>query len=92
MGRIHRKLIKLLQAEGFSSIEIYPQYGHWRSSPYADVVRWEGTAVRGDETISRRVYSWDTMTACVRYGIEVSACGKGSCGSGWEISRREPVH
>lgn len=90
MGRVREKLLSLLEAEGFSAIEIAPAMGHYRSSPYADVHRWDGSAIKAGDHVLSTVYSWDTMTACVKYGIEVSERDKGSSGIGYEIYRRTP--
>ena len=89
VGRVQRKLVALLQAEGFSSIEISVPQGHWRSSPYADVHRWEGSAVRAGDGVRTNVYSWETMTVCVKNGIQVSARNKGCSGNGYEVSARD---
>lgn len=88
-GRVHRKLVALLEAEGFHGIEIRAQVGHWRSSPYADVHRWEGFATRAGDSVCTSVYSWDTMTNCVRYGIDVSKRNAGSSGDGYEVYSRK---
>lgn len=86
MGRTHQRLLVLLEAEGFTGIRVEPMKGHWRSSPYADVHRWEGAAVRDGLRVG--VYSWETMTDCVRNGIVVSARDKGCSGNGYEVSAK----
>ena len=53
-------------------IKLHPARGHYRSSIYADVMRWTGYA-KGPDGIMRTFGSWDTMTACVRHGITVNA-------------------
>lgn len=88
-GRVHRKLVVLLEAEGFNGIEILAAKGHWRSSPYADVHRWEGFACRAGDWVRTNIYSWDTMTECVKRGIQVSGRDKGCSGNGYEISAKE---
>lgn len=88
MGRVREKLHSLLEAEGFSAIEIAPAMGHYRSSPYSDVHRWDGSAIKAGDHVRTSVYSWDTMTDCAKYGIEVSGRDKGSSGNGYEIYRR----
>lgn len=88
MGRVHKRLLGLLSEAGFCAIEITAARGHWRSSPYADVHRWEGSAVRSGEHVRRSIYSWDTMTDCVKNGIEVSVVNGGCSGNGYEISSR----
>lgn len=80
------RLALLLEAEGFSGAELHPAKGHYRTSKYADVHRWEGFATHG--TISVSLYSWDTMTACVKRGIVVSERDQGSSGFGYEVSAK----
>lgn len=69
-GRIQKKLIMLLKAEGFSSVRLMPAQGRWRSDPHFDVYRWEGNAVDADGNATM-FYSWETMTKCVRLGIKL---------------------
>lgn len=73
MGRVQDKLEELIEAEGFQVDGIYGASGYWRQ---ADVYRWECTArTRGRkgfaDGISCCIDCWDTMTDCVRYGIEI---------------------
>jgi len=88
VGRVQRRLIALLEAEGFSDVQVSAAQGHYRTSPYADVHRWEGFAVRAGDGVHTSVYSWETMSDCVRDGIQVSARDKGSSGNGYEVSAR----
>ena len=85
LGRTRRKLVALLEAEGFSDIQVAAVQGHYRTSPYADTLRWEGFARRAADGIRMHIYSWETMTKCVRQGIKVSERDKGTAGSGYEI-------
>ncbi|MFI5298204.1 MAG: hypothetical protein ACHREM_08915 [Polyangiales bacterium] len=66
-GRIHRRLVALLNAEGFGDVRILAAQGHYRSDSRADAYRWEGTALRDGVTVE--LTSWETMTKCVHAGI-----------------------
>lgn len=71
-GRLKIRLAELLQAEGFdiSEYDLDDPKGYWRSA--ADCYRWEGTGKHPDfEKLMVIVSSWETMTQCVRYGIEI---------------------
>ncbi len=83
--RTSDRLIALLEREGFRDVEIYAAKGHYRSSPYADVVRWEGYAKHGESGCAWNIYSWDTMTECVKRGVTVSEKDRGTCGIGFEV-------
>jgi len=84
--RTSARLALLLEAEGFLGVELYPAKGHYRTSKYADVHRWEGYATR--DTLSVSLYSWDTMTVCVKRGVVVSKRDRGSSGFGYEVSAK----
>jgi len=71
-GRTRRKVRALLEAQGFIVEALIPAAGHYRSSPYADVYRWEGFGTKDGQQVS--FCSWDTMTACAR-GITVEPDG-----------------
>lgn len=71
-GRTRRKVRALLEAQGFIVETLTPAEGHYRTSPYADVYRWEGSGRRDGHSVT--FYSWDTMSACAR-GIKVEADG-----------------
>lgn len=45
--------------------DLCPAKGHWRSSPYADVYRWEGYIHIDDRPGAQHLVCWDTMTDCV---------------------------
>jgi len=66
-GRTRRRLVELLEAEGFRDVSIAAAQGRERSDVRHDIYRWEGYAMKN--TISCTLYSWDTMTLCVRNGI-----------------------
>ena len=68
-GRIQCRLVELLEAEGFIDVKLSPAEGYWRSSPFADTYRWEGRCREG--VLLRCIYSWDTMTQCVKMGIRI---------------------
>lgn len=65
-GRMKWKLATMLRAEGFDvrPEDIVDAKGHWRTSPYADVYRWEATAKINGHICS--IDSWDTMTDCIK--------------------------
>lgn len=60
----------------FDAKHLRPATGHWRTSVYADVYRWEGSGemLQSDGSwITISVDSWDTMTDCVHHGCTVLA-------------------
>jgi len=69
-GRTAMRLIRLLDVAGFrvESQELYPTRGYWLHR-HQDCYRWEAVAVRKDDGQTFRLYSWQTMTACVRAGV-----------------------
>jgi len=76
MGKIQERLVRLLEAQGFNDIELRAAQGSWRTDVRLDVYRWEGTGrveKRSDlpAGLSVMFASWDTMTSCVRRGIEL---------------------
>lgn len=80
MGKILERLRRSIEDQGFSNVELRPATGHWRTSVMADVHRWDGFGTSGGlhgvPAGSRVTFSsWDTMTACVRRGIEISRDG-----------------
>jgi hypothetical protein len=68
-GRVRTKLVKLLEAAGFTDVQISAPQGRERSDPQFDIYRWEGFAKRGN--LQCTLYSYDTMTSCIRWGIIV---------------------
>lgn len=82
-GRTQKKLRTALEALGFYDVILWPAKGHWRTDSRADVYRWEGQAFavgRSDYRDGFRVSfcSWETMTACVRFGFELQRDGGAS--------------
>lgn len=72
-GKVRTKLAKLLtEALGFpvKADDIVAATGHWRTSKYADVLRWEGFVTNANGS-RRSIGSWNTMTECVRNGVEI---------------------
>lgn len=55
--------------------EIYPVTGWYRTSKYADVQRWEATVrwtqFGGANGPLGSIGSWDTMTDCIQFGVEL---------------------
>lgn len=56
---------------GIADDDLQPARGHWRTSPYADVYRWEAYIHLEDVPHTVHLVSWDTMTECVKRGVEV---------------------
>lgn len=84
------RLKLLLEAEGFQVDWLSPAQGYWRR---ADVCRWEGGGTarsRADLRDGMQVSfsSWDTMTACARYGIEVVPDGLATL---FDVSAKKPL-
>jgi len=76
MGRVRNRLVRLLEAQGFCDIDLRAAQGSWRTDVRLDVYRWEGTGrvtKRSDLPVGMFVTfaSWDTMTSCVRRGVEL---------------------
>ena len=67
-GRVRFRLMKLLEKEGFTDVEISAPQGRERSDVRQDIYRWQGWGTRDGARCS--LCSWDTMTSCLR-GIEV---------------------
>lgn len=79
-GRTRQRLRALLEGRGFHVDRLEPAQGYWRTDVRADVMRWEGSAqVYGWPGISDGLMvslgSWNTMTDCVRNGIEIERDG-----------------
>ncbi len=73
MGRCRERLKKMLLKLGFD-VEFFalPQ-GWYRTNTRADVYRWEAWAthpVEGANPGRVHLYSWSTMTDCLRHGID----------------------
>lgn len=69
-GRTRRKLREMLEALGFSDVELWPQRGAWRTNKRLDVYRFEGHATAPADARGYRrslsLCSWDTMTNIVK--------------------------
>lgn len=65
-GRAREKCIAMLEALGIDVSTCSPAKGHWRSSPYADVYRWEFTGRY--QGVSVCGGCWETMTVCAKAG------------------------
>lgn len=63
----------------------YPATGYNRSGATADCWRWEAHAFY--QGVSRSIGSYDTMTDCARYGVEISFLRAG--GAVFELSVRQ---
>jgi len=75
-GRTRRRLREILEALGFQVEALRPALGYWRSDHRADVLRWEGVGRVRDWPglpvgMSVQFGSWNTMTDCVRNGVDV---------------------
>ena len=70
-GRVAKRLRELLDARGFRSVELGAVLGRDRPDGRADVMRGVGRAYWGGHAMPFNLGSWDTMTECVKNGIEV---------------------
>lgn len=61
-----RLAAKLTEALGFEVLadDLQAASGHWRTSNFADVFRWESPR--------HSIASWSTMTDCLRHGFDVT--------------------
>lgn len=91
-----RKTLRERLSERFKEIgwtvlpgDIYPARGHWRTSPYADVFRWEAQG-KNPEGVLAHLGSWDTMTDCARTGIEIDEYDEVSAKGGRSFGERNP--
>lgn len=62
-GPVVKKLIALLEAQGFADVAVIVTRGIYLQATH-DCVRWSASARRGDDTV--RLSSWDTATECAR--------------------------
>jgi hypothetical protein len=86
IGRVRWKLFEML-TEHFSirtPEDLWMQEGAYRSR-YWDLARW-GADWRDEKGVYWRVFSWSTMSDCVRYGFEFEPDGVNA----FEISSRKP--
>ena len=73
-GKIRQKLSLLLEEKGviINPLDLWSQKGYYTHRNH-DLARWGGHAhYNGHLAI---LCSWDTMTDCVKYGIEISVKG-----------------
>lgn len=71
-GKARQKCIDMLEEIGIRVDTCDPAVGHWRTSPYADVYRWEFTGTLNGVTVCAGC--WETMTKCAKIGkLEYSA-------------------
>lgn len=71
-GRVRKRIAELLQAQGFDveAEDLDTQEGAYRG-PHWDLARWFANCEKDGKPVY--IYSWDTMTDCVRHGLEVGA-------------------
>lgn len=89
-GKTRKRLAKRLEELGFVVHELwatqgYPRAPHGVTGEYDECWRWEGIVGWPSTTPIYSVTSYDTMTACARYGITVSREG-----SSYEVHAKEP--
>jgi hypothetical protein len=64
------------EAMGYTVHKIRIPMGWYRTARDADVVRWKAdVTLPGGEGERRWITSWDTVTTCARFGIEVAGIG-----------------
>lgn len=86
VGRVRERLARRLAAEGFAvnPSELYAAQGRERSDWHQDINRWNGFGETADDRhgLAPGTHvsfdSWDTMTACVRYGVVFDRDPQGS--------------
>jgi hypothetical protein len=92
-GRVKWRLSELLRAAGIevSPYDFWTQDGGYRHRNW-DLARWGAHDAKWIDPINKysgtlHVYSWDTMTDCVRYGINLSYRKEGeySTYDPWEV-------
>lgn len=66
-GRIHRRLIGLFDAIGYTDVMLFPASGAYRTDTRIDCYRWTGFG-RDREGVLWALQSWYTMTECARAG------------------------
>ncbi len=80
IGVVRWKLFEMLQEADIPIVSVsdfWMQEGGYRSK-YWDLAKWGADFKSTGEVLFWTVYSWDTMTACVRNGFSVQHHGKGS--------------
>lgn len=94
IGRVRIRLWELLQEAGFSipgPEDFWMQEGAYRGMRM-DLARWgadwKGLTLDKSHVAHHTIFSWDTMTECVKLGIVFSDDGPGR----YEIYRNEEPH
>lgn len=71
MSRLRKEIVKLMAVEGWflDAGDIHPAVGHWRTSPFVDVYRWECWAYRSNDKWKHKKHigCWQTMTEFIKY-------------------------
>lgn len=70
MGSTSKRLSKLLASLGYSVQQFVIPSGHYRTSRYADCLRWEADALTSEGFLVH-LGSWDTMTDCLKRGVTI---------------------
>ena len=81
------KLVYLLELEGFyvDFDDVWEQKGDYRTNRW-DLAYWGAYNVHTEQYIGKAsLFSWDTMTNCVRYGIKVKKEIKNPSLWEWEV-------
>ena len=81
-GKARQKCIEMLEEIGIRVDMCYPAVGHWRTSIYADVYRWEFSGTLDGVTVCGGC--WETMTKCARVG-KLEYCS--DRGEVWPVAR-----
>lgn len=76
IGRLREKLATMLQAKGYpvQPEDFWIQEGGYRHRTW-DLASW-GASCHRDDGVAVSLHSWDTMTSCVRWGIEIETEGR----------------
>lgn len=91
VGRVRIRLAAMLAAHGYTVApeDLHPQLGAWRTDVRLDVCRWEAT-VTDAAGVTWMVQCWDTMSACVRYGVTTAPDRRSSGYLNVSANRPEP--
>ena len=68
------RLAFLLEQQGYADVHVRPATGYWKHK-VRDCYVWEATATRNG--LSCSIDSYDTVTACVRWGFDLEADPRG---------------
>lgn len=87
---IRDKLECLLEDAGVTLCDdLWEQKGAYRGKRF-DCACWGCGDIRYNGEWMGRLYSWDTMTDCVRYGIKITKPDRADYGE-WEVHACEPA-